>query len=348
MIKRLLLAALFLAALCLAFVLLESGAARAQSAPPPAKLIPVKIAVLNAGFVYFTPYVAVDQGFFKKHGLDAELVSFRSGGDATTAVISGSTEFGALATEHVVQVRTKGLRLKAIVANLLNSPYALIVRNEVPLPSAAQGFPAVVRDLKGLKCGVTGLGASTDFTLRFALQQAGLDPAKDVSIVAVGGVATALAALEKGEIQAFIGFQPIQGQAVHGLKIAKVVVDFSKGEGPALFRNYAFNSMVASEAYLDAHPDVARLMVEAIVDTEHFIQDPANRGALMATAAKYFKGFDPALLRQILDETVPGYKPVLTREAVANVNQLLLFAKLIEKPIPFESVVDTRFAPTKF
>jgi NitT/TauT family transport system substrate-binding protein len=341
-------ARLLLVALGLGLILLGSAAGWAQTVTPPAKPIPIKVAVLGAGFVYFTPYVAADQGFFKKWGLDAELVTFRSGNEATTAVVSGSTEFGALATEHVVQVQSKGVRLKAIVANLLNSPYALIVRKEVPLPSAALGFPAVVRDLKGLKCGVTGLGASTDFTLRFALQQAGLDPAKDVSIIAVGGVATALAALEKNEIQAFIGFQPIQGQAIHGLKIAKTVVDFSKGEGPKLFQNYAFNSMVASQSYLDAHPDVARLMVQAIVDTERFMQNPANRGALMATAEKYFKGFDPALLRQILDETVAGYKPVLTREAIANVNQLLIFAKLIDQPIPFESVVDTRFAPTKF
>ncbi len=57
---------------------------------------PVKIAVLQAAFVYFTPYVAEAKGFFAKHGLDAQLVYFRSGGETTTAVVAGSTEFGAL------------------------------------------------------------------------------------------------------------------------------------------------------------------------------------------------------------------------------------------------------------
>ncbi|MEK7364916.1 MAG: ABC transporter substrate-binding protein, partial [candidate division NC10 bacterium] len=64
---------------------------------------PVKIAVLRAAFVYFTPYVAEAKGFFAKHGLDAQLVYFRSGAETTTAVVAGSTEFGALATEHVTQ-----------------------------------------------------------------------------------------------------------------------------------------------------------------------------------------------------------------------------------------------------
>jgi len=158
---------------------------------------PVKIAVLRAAFVYFTPYVAEAKGFFAQHGLDAQLIYFRSGAETTTAVVSGSTEFGALATEHVTQVRDQGLRLKAIVANLTDSPFTLIVRKEVELPNAARGYPQVVRDLKGLKLGITGRGASTDFTLRFLVKEAGLDPDKDVTIIATGGIATSLAALQK-------------------------------------------------------------------------------------------------------------------------------------------------------
>jgi NitT/TauT family transport system substrate-binding protein len=319
-----------------------------QRAAAQAQPVKVKIAVLQAAFVYFTTYVAEAQGFYKKHGLDAELVYFRSGNETTTAIVSGSTEFGAVATEHILQVREKGIVLKAIVANLLDSPYTLIVRNEVPLPHAAAGYPEVIRDLKGLRLGVTGFGASTDFTLRFVTAQAGLNPDKDVTIIATGGVTTTLAALEKGDIQGFMAFEPIQSQAIYGLKVAKPVLDVRKGEGPALFRPYAYNSMAAREDYLNANPDVARRMVQAIVDTERFIQDPANFEQVVAVAGTYFKGFDPKLLRQILKDSIGAYKPVITREAMDNINSLLVFAKLIKKPVPFEDVVDTRFAPTAF
>jgi len=309
---------------------------------------PVKIAVLRAAFVYFTPYVAEGKGFFAQHGLDAQLIYFRSGAETTTAVVSGSTEFGALATEHVTQVRDQGLRLKAIVANLTDSPFTLIVRKEVELPNAARGYPHVIRDLKGLKLGITGRGASTDFTLRFLVKEAGLDPDKDVTIIATGGIATSLAALQKGDIQGYLAFEPIQSQAIHGLGIAKPVIDIRKGEGPRLLHEYAYNSMVAKEEYLDANPETARRMVAAVLDTHRFLADPKNFEETVKVAEKYFEGINPALLRQILQESLKGYRPVITRQAVANIGEMLRFAGLIKRAPAYEEVVDTRYAPIRF
>jgi len=309
---------------------------------------PVKIAVLRAAFVYFTPYVAEAKGFFAQHGLDAQLIYFRSGAETTTAVVSGSTEFGALATEHVTQVRDQGLRLKAIVANLTDSPFTLIVRKEVELPNAARGYPHVVRDLKGLKLGITGRGASTDFTLRFLVKEAGLDPDKDVTIIATGGVTTSVAALQKGDIQGYLGFEPIQSQAIYGLGIAKPVIDIRKGEGPRLLQEYAYNSMVAKEEYLDANPETARRMVAAVLDTHRFLADPKNLEETVKVAEKYFEGIDPRLLRQILQDSLKAYRPVISRQAVANIGEMLRFAGLIKRAPAYEEVVDTRYAPTRF
>jgi len=309
---------------------------------------PVKIAVLRAAFIYFTPYVAEAKGFFAQHGLDAQLIYFRSGAETTTAVVSGSTEFGALATEHVTQVREQGLRLKAIVANLTDSPFTLIVRKEVELPNAARGYPQVVRDLKGLKLGITGRGASTDFTLRFLVKEAGLDPDKDVTIIATGGVTTSMAALQKGDIQGYLAFEPIQSQAIHGLGIAKPVIDIRKGEGPRVLQEYAYNSMVAKEEYLDANPETARRMVAAVLDTHRFLADPKNFEETVKVAEKYFEGINPALLRQILQDSLKAYRPVITRQAVANIGEMLRFAGLIKRAPAYEEVVDTRYAPTRF
>ena len=309
---------------------------------------PIKISVLRAAFVYFVPYVGEAKGIFAKHGLDVQLVYFRSGGETTTAVVSGSCEFGALATEHVVQVRDQGLRVKAIVANQTDSPFTLVVRKEVPLPSASKGYPDVIRDLKGLKLGITSRGASTDFTLRFLLREAGLDPDRDVALIATGGVATTLAALTKGDIQGFLGFEPIQSQAIYGLNVAKPVIDMRKGEGPSLVREYAYNSMVAKEDYLEANPETARRMVAAVVETERFLADPKNFDETMKITEKYFEGIDPKILRPILQDSLKAYRPVISRQAVTNIGEMLRFAGLVKKAPVFEDVVDTRYAPTRF
>jgi NitT/TauT family transport system substrate-binding protein len=332
-------------------VLLLAVALVVVSAVPPSTAQPrtaVKISVLRAAFVYFTPYVAEAKGFFAKQGLDVSLVYFRSGAETTTAVVSGSCEFGALATEHVTQVRDQGLRVKAIVANLTDSPFAVVVRKEVPLPSAGQGYPNVIRDLKGLKLGITGRGASTDFTLRYLLKDAGLDPDKDVTIIATGGLDTSLAAFVKGDIQGYIAFEPLQSQLVHGLAIAKPVLDIRKGEGPKLLQDYAYNSMVAREDYLDANPETARRMVAAVLETHRFLADPKNFDETVKIAEKYFQGIEPKLLRQVLQDSIKAYRPVITKPAVANIGEMLKFAGLIKRVPAFEEIVDTRYAPTKF
>ena len=68
----------------------------------------------------------------------------------------------------------------------------------------------------------------------------------------------------------------------------------------------------------------------------------------MKVAEKYFEGIDPRLLRQILQESVKGYRPVITRQAVATIGEMLVGAGLVKRPLGFEEIVDTRFAPTKF
>jgi len=332
----------------LVFLVAALLAGTAARAVPAQTRIPVKIAVLRSAFVYFTPYVAEAKGFFAKHGLDAQLVYFRSGAETTTAVVSGSTEFGALATEHVAQVRGQGLRLKAIVANLADSPFTLIVRKEVELPNVARGYPHVIRDLKGLRLGITGRGASTDFTLRFLLKEGGLDPDTDVTIIATGGVMTSLAALQKGDIQGYLAFEPIQTQAVHGLGIAKPVIDIRKGEGPRALGEYAYNSMVAREEFLAAHPETARRMVQAVLDAHRFLLDPKNFDEVARAAEPYFGGLDPRLLHQILKDSLKGYRPVISRQAVANISTMLQFAGLIKRAVAYEEIVDTRFAPPRF
>jgi ABC-type nitrate/sulfonate/bicarbonate transport system substrate-binding protein len=135
---------------------------------------------------------------------------------------------------------------------------------------------------------------------------------------------------------------------MYGFQVAKPVLDIRKGEGPRMLRDYAYNSMVAREDYLAAHPDVARRMVEAVVDTQRFLQDPKNFEETVKIAEKYFEGIDPRLLRQILQDGIKAYQPVITRQAVANIGEMLAGAGLIKRPLVFEDIVDTRFAPTKF
>ena len=61
--------------------------------------------------------VANDEGFFKSHELNAELVRFESGPDMGTALLGGSIQIGMIGTPGLVNAVIAGRPLVAIVDN---------------------------------------------------------------------------------------------------------------------------------------------------------------------------------------------------------------------------------------
>jgi NitT/TauT family transport system substrate-binding protein len=262
-------------------------------------------------------------------------------------MISGSAEVGAFAVEHGVAVAAKGQDLKLLVLNLQLPPLGLIVRNNVPTPNADKPYPEMVRDMKGLKLGISSAGASTDTTLQYLLREAGLDPRKDVTILPVGDPNTMLAALKNGVIDGAMAVEPTQTIALHGLDMAKMVVDVEAGGAP-LFKEYAYNGMWVRSAFLKERPQVARGIVDAVVEAEQAINDPARTEEILQVGAATLKGMEPALLRAYLERYRTIFRPVATERAIENVNTLLRAGNLIPQTVPYDRIVATDFMPRDF
>jgi len=329
-----------LRAICLvafSFALLATPALAAEK---------IKISTFQANLCCFTVYVAKELKLFEKHGIDAELV-YGTGIQAANIMISGSADVGAFAVEHGIAVIARGQDLKLLVLNQQLPPLGLIVRNNVPTPNADKPYPAMMRDLKGLKIGISSAGASTDTILQYLLRQAGLDPKKDVTIVPVGDPNTMLAALKNGVIDAAMAVEPTQTIAVQGLKMAKMLVDVEGGGAP-LFQQYAYNGMFVRSAFIKDRPQVARGIVAAVVEAEQAINDPARVDEIMRVGAATIKGMDPVLLRAYLDRYRAIFRPVATVQAVENVNSLLYSNKLIPRTVPYDQLVATDFMPKEF
>jgi NitT/TauT family transport system substrate-binding protein len=306
----------------------------------------VKLSTFQANLCCFTVYVAQHLKLFEKHGVEVDLV-YGTGIQAANIMISGSAEVGAFAVEHGVAVSSKGQDLKLLVLNEQLPPLSLIVRNDVPTPNADKPYPQTVRDLKGLKIGISSAGASTDTTLQYLLREAGLDPKKDVSIVPVGDPNTMLAALKNGVIDGAMAVEPTQTLALHGLKIAKMMVDVEGGGAP-LFKEYAYNGMFVRAAFLKDRPQAARGIVDAVVEAEQAINDPARIDEIMQVGAAYIKGMEPALMRAYLERYRTIFQPVATEKAIENVNTLLRAGNLIPQIVPYERIVATEFMPRDF
>jgi len=318
----------------------------AFAASPAGAAEKVKMSTFQANLCCFTVYVAKQLGLFEKHGVDVDLV-YGTGIQVTNIMVSGSADVGAFAVEHGVAVAAKGQDLKLLVLNQQLPPLSLIVRNDVPTPNADKPYPQMVRDLKGLKIGISSAGASTDTTLQYLLREAGLDPKKDVTIIPVGDPNTMLAALKNGVIDGAMAVEPTQTIALHGIKIAKMVVDVEGGGAP-LFKEYAYNGMWVRSAFLKDRPQAARGIVAAVVEAEQAINDPARIDDIMKVGTATIKGMEPNLLRGYLEHYRSIFRPVATEKGMENVNMLLKSGNLIPQTVPYDRIVATEFMPREF
>src|ERR1700726_5088043 len=214
--------------------------ASAMLTAPAMALDTVKLSLFQSNFCCFAVYVAKHLKLFEKRGVDVELI-YGTGIQPANIFVSGSAESGAFAVEHGVTVSSKGQDLKLLVLQQQLPPLSLIVHNDVPTPNAAKPYPQNLIDLKGLKIGISGRGASTDTATRFMLKQGGLDPSKDVTIMPVGDPGTMVASLKNRVIDAAMAVEPTQTAAVQSLKIAKPMADIEGAGGPSVFHPYPYD-----------------------------------------------------------------------------------------------------------
>lgn len=180
--------------------LLGAMPARAQGAVEKPKLA---LGVGGKSLLYYLPLtIAERQGFFKEFGLEVEISDFSGGARSLQGLVGGSLDLVTGAYEHTIRMQAKGQDIRSTLEMLRFPTIVVAIRKDLAgkIKSAA--------DFKGLKIGVTAPGSSTYITVVHAMVKAGLT-ANDASFIGVGGGASAVAAMKKGEIDAISHLDPV-------------------------------------------------------------------------------------------------------------------------------------------
>lgn len=315
-------------------------------ASPSHALDNVTISTFQGSFVALPIYVAKTYKLFEKHGVDAQLI-YGTGIQPTNILVGGSANFGDFAIEHGVNLIGKGQDLKLLVVCQGSMPYGLIVGNNVPTPNLHKPYPAMLKDMKGLKLGVSTIGAGTDTMLRYLLKEAGIKPS-EVQIIPVGGPGAQVAGIKNGAIEGALSFEPAQSEAVGGLHIAKMVLDMEGGQGPEIFRDFAYNGLWTTGAYLKDHQKQATEVVASIVDAEKMISDPGQTEKVFKVAVDNMHGIDPKLLRDYIVKYRQIFHPVATPKEIEHVEIYLRGSNLLNHQIPYDKVVAVGVMPKTF
>lgn len=149
-----------------------------------------------------TAFIAKDEGFFAKHGLDVDLVAVTQNSNAPAALESGSVQVGMIQIANLLQLTDGGLDFVALAGGAGNeknvTKFAVVVRSGLDVKEA--------KGLIGKKVGVPGIGASIDIYFRNWLLNNNVEPAQ-VSIVETTFLAMA-DNLKAGNLDAVTPLEP--------------------------------------------------------------------------------------------------------------------------------------------
>ena len=208
----------------------------AQSAPERVNGIYASLAGDHAGL-----YVAQDLGLFKKYGLDVNLTYTAGAAQVIQTMMAGENQIATAGGSGVVDADFGGADLIA-VAGMVNMPaFYIVVQPEIK----------TIQDLKGRAVGITRFGSSTDFTMRYILRKAGLEPDKDVPLLQLGGQPELAVAMEAHRIFA----APLTPPALQkALKSGAKIQIAPKTNGVS----FPHVGIVVRKTYLSAHRQVVK------------------------------------------------------------------------------------------
>jgi len=245
------------------------------------------------------PWYAFEKGIFKDNGLEVDLQSINGGAQTSAALLSNSIQIGQFGGSEALSANAGGGDL-VIVANLAPVyPYKLYVQKGI----------TSIQQLKGKKVGVSNAGGSSDIATRAALKAAGLDPDKDVDILAVGSHANRTAALLAGTIDAGVDDPP------EDLELVKAgltpLVDLASQKLPA-----ANTGVIMQRTFLNANKDTVQAYVDSLTIAR--LKMKSDKAGAVAVLGKYFKLDNQDALNNAYDffmneVTVPYLFPEVTQ-----------------------------------
>ena len=255
---------------CLLELLLIGTNVEAQTKPTP---IRTAYSALSAGIG--TLWLTHEDGHFRKHGLESNLIYIRGGSTAVQAILAGEIQFGHLSPAPMLTAWAQGADFVWVGTTTHQMVFTLLAD-----PSINKGI-----DLKGKKIGITRIGSASDLAVRAALEQFGVNP-KDVTMVALGGIPEILAAMRAGAVNAGI-LSPPTSTAARDLGYKSLL------HIPDLGREFTFSGIAAKRSFVQSQPEIVRSYMASLTDGAKAYKEDSR--AALRILRKYLRADDRTL-----------------------------------------------------
>jgi NitT/TauT family transport system substrate-binding protein len=232
--------------------------------------------------------IAQDAGFYKKNGLDADLVYIGSTTVGIAAIVSQDVQVGNAAGSGVANAAVRGADAVSVACTINVLAYELVVLDSIKS----------AEDLKGKAIGISRFGSVSDVAARELLKGLGLRPMEDVKILQVGGAAERAAGFSRGVIAGFPS-PPGNVNLIPGGLPHRVLADMGDLQKPYPL---PFICAVTTKSYLAKNRSIVKRVVMSLIEASHYFK--TNKEGSQKIIAKYLRGANKAYLDSSYDSTV--------------------------------------------
>lgn len=240
-----------------------------------------------------------DQEFWRKYLPEGSEVSFQvglQGSIITSQMLAGKQQIGYVGDmPAIVAASKRDTRDLRIVATLGMSPGdqcgVFLVRPDAPKFNSQE---EALEWLSGKKV-ATPQGSCTDRITQAMFDKLGVEPAKYLN----QSIEVITSNFESGRIDAAIVWEPTAARLVNEGLARRVASGVLTGERDAGF-------LLMSQELIEERPDIARAWLEAELEAQRYLSDPANADAIVAAALEQTEGFTEQDLRDALYRAWPA------------------------------------------
>jgi len=141
-------------------------------------------------------------GYWKEEGLDVMVTSVEGSAAGMQQLAAGNLQVVSLGPEEIVIGREKGIKIKGFYVQARETIYRLVVPADSPLQKVA--------DLKGKTIGVPSLASGSVPVAKALVASVGMDPEKDIKLLAVGVGAPGRLALQQKTVDCLALWDTLQ------------------------------------------------------------------------------------------------------------------------------------------
>ena len=273
-------------------------------------------------------WIADEEGYFKKQGLDVKQVNISGGTQGAQMMVTGGVDVSYDDPITCIVSTAGGIPVNVIVGGTPSLAYLIV------------GGPEIknIADVKGKRVGSSGLGLSASrLALLVGLRRFGIDADKgQVTIVAAGQEPERIAGLSTGAIAATV-ISPEYRTKLEQLGV-NMLADLRTLNIP-----WETSSVITTAKNVQTKRDMLDRVVRAILQAHAFILNPANRTRVVEVMTTQLALKSQQDAAAVYDDLVKFYvfkKPYPTRDGFANVIAEVVKSVPKAAGIKYEDVVD--------